>query len=106
MVVLPVVAPIAKVEATPPIFKVVAPVLKRFPVVAVVVIDPPLIARLPAVVISPLAPVIEKLVAVTSLAPRERAFTIAASERSRPIVIAPPPDEVIASPVGSVFDTA
>ena len=102
MVAVPVVAPRETEVAAPPMLRVVAPVLKSVAVAAVVVISPPLTARSPEVVISPVAvmvpavvilpfePLIEKLVAMTSFAPRERAVTIAGSERSRALVIAPP----------------
>ena len=50
----------------------------------VVVMSPPLIAALPAVVIRPDDPVIDKLVAVMSLAPSDKALTISASDRSKP----------------------
>src|SRR5579884_1964291 len=100
IVAVPVAAPKAKVVAAPPTLTVVAFVLNRLPVVLVVVTEPPLAATFPAVVILPFDPVIEKLVAVTSLAPKDRALTIAASDRSIPLVIAPPPVEVtlIAAP--------
>ena len=39
-----------------------------------------------------------------SFAPSDNALTIAASERSKPLVIAPPPEEVTLIPAGSVFD--
>src|SRR5256885_5007665 len=75
-------------------FNVVEPVLKRLPVDAVVESVPPETATLPEVVMFPFDPVMEKLVAMTSLAHKERALTIAASERSSALVIAPPPEEV------------
>ena len=60
-----------------------------------VVISPPLTAISPEVVISPELPVIEKLVAVTSLAPKERALTISVSERSKALVMVPASDCIL-----------
>src|SRR5882672_9946508 len=104
IVAVPVAAPRESVVAAPPTFNVVAPVLKRFTVVEVVVSEPPFTAILPAVVMLPVAPAIEKLVAVTSFAPSESALTIVASERSSALVIAPPPVEVTLIPDGRVLD--
>src|SRR5258708_40311271 len=99
MVAVPELAPRLRVVAAPPTFNVVAPVLKRLPVAAVVVREPPLAAIVPELVMFPVAvtvpevvmlpvpPAIEKLVAVTSFEPRDKALTRAASERSMPLVI-------------------
>jgi hypothetical protein len=78
------------VAASPPIERAVAPVSKSVAVVFVVVRSPPLTAISPVVDRFPFEPVIEKLVAVMSFAPRESAFTISESERSSAFVIAPP----------------
>src|SRR5258708_18567662 len=116
MVAVPELAQRLRVVAAPPTFNVVAPVLKRLPVAAVVVREPPLAAIVPELVMFPVAvtvpevvmlpvpPAIEKLVAVTSFEPRDKALTRAASERSMPLVIAPPPEEVTAIPDGRVLE--
>ena len=54
--------------------------------------SPPLTAISPAVVIRPVAPATEKLVAVMSLAPSDKALTISASDRSMPLVMVPAAD--------------
>src|SRR5205814_8220321 len=74
-------------------------VLRSVAVADVVVRSPPLRARSPEVVMLPVAPAIEKLVAVTSLAPRERALTISGSERSMALVM-PPAEDWILIPAG------
>ena len=89
---VPPVAPKDNVVAAFPIFKVVALVLNREAVVEVVVKSPPLTATSPAVVMFPEAPVKLKLVAVMSLAPKAKAFTISASDRSKALVIVPDSD--------------
>src|SRR5579863_3908358 len=106
MVVVPEFLPILTAVAAPPMLRLVAPVLNMLPVPAVVVMEPPLTATVPAVVILPLEPVIEKFVALTFPAQSERALTMCESERSIPVVIAPPPVEVIARPVGRVLEVA
>lgn len=88
---IPVVAPIVRVDEAPKALIVVAFALKSVAFVFVVVISPPLTAISPAVVISPVEPVIEKLVAVTSFAPRDNALTISESDKSRALVIPPAP---------------
>ena len=89
---VPELAPSETVVAAPPIFKDVALVLKTEAEAAVVVKFPPLAAMSPAVVIRPEDPVIEKLVAEMSLAPKERALAISGSERSMALVIPPAAD--------------
>jgi hypothetical protein len=76
-------------------------VVKRLAEEAVVDNVPPLTAIFPAVVIKPFDPVMEKLVAVTSLAPSDRALPIEASERSMAVVIPPAPEDVMAIPVAT-----
>ena len=92
MVVVPVVAPRAIAVAAPPMERDVAFALKSVATLLVVVMLPPLIAMSPLVVMFPEAPAMEKLEAVTSFAPRERALMISASERSRALVMPPPED--------------
>jgi hypothetical protein len=58
----------------------------------VVVISAPFTAKSPAVVIFPFVPAMDQLVAVTSFAPKERAVSISASERSIPISTVPASD--------------
>jgi len=89
MVAVPELSPKVRLAASPPIVRSVAPVVKMVAVAAVVVKSPPLTATSPLVVILPVPPVILKLVAVTSLAPRARALTRSVSERSIPEVIPP-----------------
>ena len=91
-VVVPVPAPMVKVVAAPPMARVVALVLNREAVSEVVVKSPPLTAMSPAVVIRPDEPVTEKLVAVMSLAPSDRAFPICSSDKSMPVVMVPASD--------------
>src|SRR5579884_2826505 len=103
IVAVPVVLPIFTAVAFPPKLTVVGVVLKILPVAAEVVTSPPLTATSPAVVMSPVDPAIEKLVAVTSLAPSDRALTIPASDRSIPLVIGPPPEVVTLRPAAKVL---
>jgi len=79
----------------PPMERLVAVVLKSAAVALVVVKFPPFNARFPEVVILPDAPLIVKLVAVISFAPRDRALTIAGSERSIALVIPPLADCIL-----------
>src|SRR5579863_4890323 len=92
---VPVVAPRTTDVAAPPTLSVVALVLKMFAVVAVVVSEPPLSLILPAVVISPVEPVIEKLVPRIFPVPTDKALVILPPERSIPVVIPPPEDEIV-----------
>ena len=109
IVVVPVVAPILTLVAAPPMLRVVALVLNTVAVpVPVVVISEPLTAISPEVVMFPELPAMEKKVPLTSLAPKARAVAILLSDRSIPVVIAPPADvtfmpEVRASLVSALF---
>ena len=70
--------------------------LKRVAVpVVVVVISPPFTAMSPLVVIFPVAPASVKLVEVISFEPRESAFTISGSDRSRAFIIPPAADCIL-----------
>jgi len=100
MVAVPVVAPRVKAVAAPPTLRVVAPVLKILAVVAVVESVPPFTATFPDVVILPEVPVIEKFVPIMLPVPTDSAFVIFPPERSIPVVIPPPPDEILKA-VGS-----
>jgi len=104
MVAVPVVAPRVRDVAAPPILRVVAPLLKRVALVEVVVRAPPLSAKLPAEEILPVVPVTEKLVPEILPVANVIALTIAGSERSRALVMAPPPDEVILIPAARVLE--
>ena len=98
------VAPRVYVVAAPPMFRVVAFVLNTVAVPAVlVVMSLPLTARSPDVVMLPVEPSREKLEAVISFAPRLRALTILASDRSTAVVTPPPPEEEILSPIGRIL---
>ena len=68
--------------------------------------EPPLTATVPALVTFPVPPSTEKLVPAILDAPRLIPVTICELDRSIPVVIAPPPEDVIAMPVGSVLDVA
>ena len=93
MDVVPVAAPNETVVAAPPILRVVAVVLNTVavPLVAVV-ISFPLTAISPLVVMLPVDPATEKLVAVISFSPRDKAFTISGSDRSMAFVMPPAED--------------
>ena len=115
-VAVPVVAPRLSVVAAPPILSVVAFALNRFPVEVVVVSEPPLAARLPLDVILPVAnrvplveifplePVIEKLEPTKLEAPRAIPVVMCESVKSIPVVMVPPPVDVIFNPAGNVFE--
>jgi len=108
IVAVPVVAPIVKVVASPPMDRLVAVVLKSVAVEFVVVMSPPFSARSPAVVMLPVVPTTSKLVRsmfpvvpVILFAPIDMALTISVSDRSIALVIAPPDDWMVI-PDGSV----